>query len=199
MSLGNFCHINAFPFVGGSHIQKEFGVRAQAATAIKPEAPLGRVIGPRLVKSPETAHTYYVWGTCGKCWAMYVWQHGAAHGKKAGVRTGKLGSGPEPPKTDCTTMKMGKSLKSTERQSLKWESKDKTWRQPKFNIGQWCKGKNQWIRKPKNGILFPALPISGFPVLGIWGPTSEPQFSQHLNELVDLTASQLCVVSGFSV
>lgn len=57
---------------------------------------------------------------------MYVWQHGAAHGKKAGVRTGKLGSGPEPPKTDCTTMKMGKSLKSTERQSLKWESKDKT-------------------------------------------------------------------------
>lgn len=75
--------------------------------------------------------------TCGKCCAMCVWPDGAARGKKAGVHTGKLGSRPELPQTDWMTTKMDKSLKSTERQSLKWESKDKTWSPPKFNRSQW--------------------------------------------------------------
>lgn len=48
-------------------------------------------------------------------WEMLSQVYVARWGRKAGIYTGKLGSGPDLTKTDCTTMKMGKPPKSTEK------------------------------------------------------------------------------------
>lgn len=61
---------------------------------------------------------------------------GDSRGQKTVVHTGNLGSGA--PQTDRTAVKTGKSRKSTERQGLKWDSKDRTWSRSKFDISQWC-------------------------------------------------------------
>lgn len=73
--------------------------------------------------------------TCGDCpcvlcvertWEMLSHVYVAGWGRKAGIYTGKLGSGSDLPKTDCTTMKMGKPIQNQqEKKSLKWKLKDK--------------------------------------------------------------------------